>query len=1757
MNPSFVFSSKNKFFAHATTGLILSLSVPHFSVAQLVVDDFATNAAMIAQLEGSGINIIDASFTVYGTAHTRQLGLFTNTPSAELPLTNGVVFSTGYGSDAIGPNNTGGGNYTDASAGTYSDPDLILLEASATRDVIFVEFDFIPKLDTLQIEFVFASEEYPEWVCSGYNDAFAFFVSGPGIAGPFSGGAENFAQLPDGTYVSIDNVNDVGTCVPNHSPYYYNNTGGVYLQADGLTIGLTAFGVVQPCQTYHAKIILADAGDSVWDSWVFLKDFSSLGQSVVIDADATFGQAVEGCASSLFTVTRSGDIGVSLPVTFTLGGTATFNTDYTLTDLMGNPFSTSFTFAPGETTKNFWIQPVADCNVEGSESVVITYIWTVCSEPFSATSTYSIDDPWVNLVCPSNITVTAPSGTCSAIVNSSLPTGTSNCSISLSRIDGGPAFGSSWPVGIYTVTYRGYPGSYSAGGLNCMYDDCSFTVTVNDQNAPTITCPGNQTLTMNSLCQVTIPNYIALVTATDICDVSLTITQSPVAGTVVTGAASTTITMTATDDSGNSASCTFQLTKNDFTTAIIICPSNINAIPGVGLCYAAVTVPVPSVTDCSTYTLVNSFNGTGNATGNYPEGTTTVVWTVTDVAGNVSTCSHTVTVSQSTAYAWASAVNDPNSCVTATEQAFWQTLAAITATGNDLLKTGAAGLGNSNAFSLNDVSNNGWVTMTVVETNTERYFGISAVDAGNGSGGIDYAIRLRSNGLLRMYENGTNMGDFGAYAANDVLRIAIENNVVRYYRNATLLYSSLVIPASVPFFVDCAMNETNSSLNDIFIINPFCGTFAAGSSGISGTLAYQWYLNGSPVGTNSSTYTNSSLADNAQVTVTVSNGGLCSETSAAVVVDVPAMSCSGSNITTTTSGGLCSAPVTIPNPTVTGTCTGYSVTNNFNGTTNASGTYPLGTTTVVFTISTSCGTFGTCSITVTVNDDDAPTITCPATQSLILDATCSGAMGNYTTLAIVSDNCTASGSIVVTQSPAAGYAVTGAGVVPVILTATDAAGNFSTCTFNVNVIDNSTPTFATCPPDQTLNLNASCQATIGDYTGLATIGDNCSLLNNPGASYASANSGNLGGNNDGGTTPYTFTYTPAAGVNRLIALTITFENEGAAPTYGLNNFGTVMYGNKVMTQVANVSLFPAGQNGSRAAVYYLKEADIATVVGNTFNIPWTLTGTSPTNYSIHGICADVFMLQNISQTTPIEDVQTATASPNVTSVTVPSALPANQGDFMIAVCNSGTSTSNVNAPATYTMLSEINVTGSHVHAVAYKELTASGNQQPSFTTVASTARLLMASIEVNSNGYITYSQTPPAGTLITGVGITPVIVVATDASNNTDTCFFNVNAVDVTNPTITCPGAQTLVLNSSCTATLGNYVSLATTSDNCSAVTVTQSPISGSSVSGVGTTTVTITATDASGNTSSCTFSVNRLDNTNPTITCPAAQTIVLNASCAGVLGNYTSLATTADNCSALTVTQSPAAGTAVSGVGTTTVTLTATDASGNTSNCTFSVNRVDTTPPTITCPPNITIPTNGNSCIGTLSNALLGTPVTSDNCGVASVTNNHPSASYNAGPNTITWTVTDNSGNTATCLQTLVVVDNEPPVIACPAAQTIVLNASCARVLGNYTALATTADNCSAVTVTQSPAAGTAVSGVGTTTVTLTATDASGNATTCTFSVNRVDNTNPTITCPVAQTILLNSSCAGALGNYTALATTSDNCSAVVVTQSPSSGTA
>jgi hypothetical protein len=120
--------------------------------------------------------------------------------------------------------------------------------------------------DTLLFNFSFGSEEYMEYASSAFNEAFAIFLTGPGFDIP-----TNVAALPGGTTVSINNVNELV-----NPTYYYNNEvpAGQFVTYDGFTTNLTVFAVVQPGETYHFKVVVADVADGILDSGVFLEAFS-------------------------------------------------------------------------------------------------------------------------------------------------------------------------------------------------------------------------------------------------------------------------------------------------------------------------------------------------------------------------------------------------------------------------------------------------------------------------------------------------------------------------------------------------------------------------------------------------------------------------------------------------------------------------------------------------------------------------------------------------------------------------------------------------------------------------------------------------------------------------------------------------------------------------------------------------------------------------------------------------------------------------------------------------------------------------------------------------------------------------------------------------------------------------------------------------------------------------------------------------------------------------------------------------------------------------------------------------------------------------------------------------------------------------------------------------------------------------------------------------------------------------------------------
>lgn len=277
----------------------------------------------------------------------------------------------------------------------------------------------------------------------------------------------------------------------------------------------------------------------------------------------------------------------------------------------------------------------------------------------------------------------------------------------------------------------------------------------------------------------------------------------------------------------------------------------------------------------------------------------------------------------------------------------------------------------------------------------------------------------------------------------------------------------------------------------------------------------------------------------------------------------------------------------------------------------------------------------------------------------------------------------------------------------------------------------------------------------------------------------------------------------------------------------------------------------------------------------------------------------------------------------------------------------------------------------------------------------------------------------------------------------------------------------------------------------------------------VGTTKVTVIATNDCGS-NSTTFDVTVEDKVAPVVVTKNI-TVQLDATGHATISDNAVNDGSSDNCTAAAdlVFATDIKSFDCSNVGhPVTVTLTVTDANGNSATKTATVTVEDNQNPTITAPTAVSATTN-TAC--TATGVALGTPVTADNCGVKSVTNDAPTA-FPLGETTVTWTVEDKSGNKATATQVVTVTDNVNPTITDMPSNITVKSSegnstSCAQV-ANWVAPKAT-DNCSVISFTSDHQSGEAFP-VGTTTVTYTAKDATGNTTTASFTVTVVDDTKP-----------------------------------------------
>lgn len=283
--------------------------------AQIVTTNTMTPQQLVQNvLLGQGIQAFNITFTGYPNA----IGKFTagNSATPILNIDSGIVITTGTALDpdptygtGFGPQGPNNGGSVGVDNLTPGDSQLDGLSTAQTFNASVLEFDFIPLADTVKFDYVFGSDEYPEFVNSTFNDIFAFFLSGVTVTLP----PTNIALVPSTSIpVAINNVNNgttnSGPCM--NCAYYVDNSVGSCVEYDGFTTVLTAKHEVQCGETYHIKIAIADVGDGIYDSGVFLRANSFTSSAVVIDSHISYGgpndsTLFEGCGQACLYFIRS------------------------------------------------------------------------------------------------------------------------------------------------------------------------------------------------------------------------------------------------------------------------------------------------------------------------------------------------------------------------------------------------------------------------------------------------------------------------------------------------------------------------------------------------------------------------------------------------------------------------------------------------------------------------------------------------------------------------------------------------------------------------------------------------------------------------------------------------------------------------------------------------------------------------------------------------------------------------------------------------------------------------------------------------------------------------------------------------------------------------------------------------------------------------------------------------------------------------------------------------------------------------------------------------------------------------------------------------------------------------------------------------------------------------------------------------------------------------------------------------------------
>lgn len=320
--------------------LFLFLSAPAAFGQYVQVDNSYTAQELVETLVGNSCASV-SNVSVSGWSGGISYGYFTNGTS-DFPFENGIVLSTGLATSATGPNTT---LLSEGDTAWAGDDDLEdALGVNNTINATVLEFDFVPLTDVISFDYIFSSEQYLTSITSqnqcNYTDGFAFLLKEAGTEN-----YQNLAVVPDTNIpVRVNTVRGEGVCPSANEEYFDAFNGNEHpTNYNGQTVILKAQATVTAGTTYHIKLVVADQGNNLYDSSIFLGGGSftattDLGndrllsrdnplcenQTLVLDATyptATSyqwfkdGTAITGAVNNEYEVTEAGTYSVEVEIT--------------------------------------------------------------------------------------------------------------------------------------------------------------------------------------------------------------------------------------------------------------------------------------------------------------------------------------------------------------------------------------------------------------------------------------------------------------------------------------------------------------------------------------------------------------------------------------------------------------------------------------------------------------------------------------------------------------------------------------------------------------------------------------------------------------------------------------------------------------------------------------------------------------------------------------------------------------------------------------------------------------------------------------------------------------------------------------------------------------------------------------------------------------------------------------------------------------------------------------------------------------------------------------------------------------------------------------------------------------------------------------------------------------------------------------------------------------------------------------------------